>query len=65
MTDAAAFAKNEVAPEDDYSMRIYCPACGIYSDYDDNLIAPGGPIDWTCPECGTVFGINIEFVPYD
>jgi len=49
-------------------MEWYCPACGTYTDKnvaffdgDDILISPGDQ-PFTCPECGTVFSIRIEFV---
>ena len=49
-------------------MEWYCPACGTYTDKnralkdDDELLISPGDQPFTCPECGTVFNVHIEFV---
>lgn len=39
----------------------YCPACGEYSSSTERALFTPGWFRWECPECGTLFRIEVEF----
>jgi len=45
-------------------MKIYCPACGKTSAITLDIISPD-ITEWTCPECGQKFEIDMRFNPED
>lgn len=42
-------------------MKIYCPACGEWSEHISVDFSPSCKFYWQCPECDTKFEIKIEY----
>lgn len=42
-------------------MKIYCPACGEWSERVNLDFSPSAFFNWQCPECDTGFKIKIEY----
>jgi len=46
-------------------MIFYCPSCGEWSEIDndiaESIIVAPGEVRMTCPDCGTVWRVKIEF----
>ena len=49
-------------PIDENRLSVYCPACGEQAGEAPIDVLSPGQVEWTCPECGTVFLIEIGFV---
>lgn len=44
------------------ALSVYYPCCGEHPyRAEDFVIAPGGGIEVTCPECKTKFQVSFEF----